>query len=634
MSPRTLVRLFLFVLSTFVVMLAGQPQAQVPGTPAANRFLANQVLIQFQATATDQDRADARGWVNAQRRELVRGGPGGQLELSALPPGIPVEFAVDLLSRHPAVRFAEPNWIYTHQATSSDPYYTGGLLWGMYGDATSPANQYGSQAGEAWAANHTGSSSTYVAVIDTGIDVGHPDLSANIWTNPFDPVDGVDNDGNGRIDDTRGWDFYQNNNSLYDGSSDSHGTHVAGTIGARSNTAGVAGVNWNVTIIGAKFLGPNGGSTSNAVKAIDYITDLKTRHGLKIVATNNSWGGGGFSQALLDAITRGANAGILFVAAAGNSGVNTDSTANYPSNYNTTAGAGYDAVISVAALTSTGARASYSNYGANTVDLGAPGSGINSTLPGNTYGSYSGTSMATPHVTGAAALYYSMNGQTPTASAIRSAILSSAQNTPTSSLNGRAVTNGRLNIGWFVQGATPSNPPQAPSNLTATANSTSQITLGWDDNSNDEQGFRIERCTGSGCSSWGPLVTVAAGVEGYVNTGLSANTTYRYRVIAYKDALFSTSNEAQATTLANPPTGGITLSASGYKVKGVQHANLSWSGATSATVDVFRGTTRVTTTANDGAYTDNINRKGGGSYIYKVCEAGTSTCSNEATVAF
>jgi subtilisin family serine protease len=654
MKMRTLIRPFLLALSLCVAVLAGQPHAQVPGTPASVRFLENQVLIQFQPAATDQDRVDARGWVNAQRRELVRRGPDGDLELATLAPGIPVEFAVDLLSRHPAVRFAEPNWIYTHQATSNDPYYTNGSLWGMYGDATSPANQYGSQAGEAWAVGDVGSSSTVVGVIDTGIDISHQDLAANIWTNPDEAAgeSGVDDDANGYVDDIHGWDFYQNNNSLYDGNSDSHGTHVAGTIGAKGGDGrGVAGVNWNVTIIGAKFLGPNGGSTANAVRAIDYITDLKIRHGLNIVATNNSWGGGGYSQALLGAITRGAKAGILFVAAAGNSGVNNDTTASYPSNYNTTvgtgaeSGAGYDAVIAVAALTSSGAKASYSSYGANTVDLGAPGSSINSTLPGNKYGSYSGTSMATPHVTGAAALYSSMHA-TAAAADIKAAILASASNTPTASMDNRTVTEGRLNVGWFVS-ATPVTPPAAPSDLTAAAqpDSTSQVNLTWKDNSTDEEGFAIERCSSTNCSNFEAIATVPADTTSYQNVGLSASTLYRYRVRAHKGVgVYSGySNTADATTgdVTTPPPDddppGITLAASGYKVKGVQWASLGWSGVSpDKLVDVYRNTVNVlTNTTNDGAHEDNIGKKGGGSYTYKVCEAGSTTaCSNEATVTF
>jgi subtilisin family serine protease len=371
--------------------------------------------------------------------------------------------AVRTLRTDPRIEYAEPNWIYRVDYSSDDPLYTGGSLWGMYGSQTTPANQFGSQAGRAWSLGNIGTRSVVVGVVDEGIDTAHPDLNANIWVNPHDPVDGIDNDGNGYIDDVHGWDFAHNDQSVYDGrwfgfgrgtggAVDRHGTHVAGTIGAvGGNGRGVAGVAWNVTMISVKFLGIGGGSLSNGIKSIDYLTDLKTRHGMNIVASNNSWGGGGFSQALLDAITRGANQGILFVAAAGNGGsdgVGDDNDASpfYPASYNTTAGAGYDAVIAVASITSTGARSGFSNFGATTVDLGAPGSGINSTLPKDTYGSFSGTSMATPHVTGGIVLYRSAN---PNASAnqTRQAIFDAT--IPTSSMNGRTVTGGRLNVANF-----------------------------------------------------------------------------------------------------------------------------------------------------------------------------------------
>ncbi|HYH86500.1 MAG TPA: S8 family peptidase [Pyrinomonadaceae bacterium] len=419
-------------------------------------FVPGEMLIQFDKDAPEVERASARALVGALTLEQIEteamrdaGQPG--FELVTLQSGLAVLDAARIIKDHPSVVFAEPNWIYTHEAVSNDPYYTNGSLYSMYGDATTPANQYGSQAGEAWAAGHTGSSSVYVGVIDEGVQFDHPDLASNVWTNQFDPVDGVDNDGNGFVDDTHGWDFDGNNNTVYDGTFlglfDQHGTHVSGTIGARGgNGVGVAGVNWNVTIISAKFLGVGGGTTANAVKAIDYITNLKTRHGLNIVATNNSWGGGGASQALLDAMVRGARQNILFIAAAGNDTSNNDATMSFPANYNTTAGAGYDAVISVASINSAGAISSFSNYGATTVDLGAPGDGIYSTMPRNKYGSLSGTSMATPHVTGGAALYASTHPGA-TAQAIRSAILGSV--VPTASLNGKTATGGRLNVSGF-----------------------------------------------------------------------------------------------------------------------------------------------------------------------------------------
>lgn len=342
------------------------------------------------------------------------------------------------------VEFAEPNFIYTHDAASTDPYYTNGSLWGMYGDATSPANQYGSQAGEAWAAGHTGSASVVVGVIDEGIQFDHPDLAGQVWTNPYDAADGVDNDGNGYIDDIHGWDFDGKNNSIYDGgtrgSSDDHGTHVSGTIGAKNDGKGVVGVNWNIKIISAKFLGKRGGTTANAIKAVDYLTDLKTRHGINLVASNNSWGGGGFSQALKDAIDRANAKDILFVAAAGNNGSNNDATASYPSNYKS------PNIIAVAAIDNAGNLASFSNYGATTVNIGAPGVAINSTTAYNGYSSYSGTSMATPHVTGGVALYAASHPGA-TAASIKSAVLSSA--VPTASLAGKTTTGGRLNVSGF-----------------------------------------------------------------------------------------------------------------------------------------------------------------------------------------
>ena len=418
-------------------------------------FVGNELLVQFGTGASAAAKANARARIRGQAIEVVASARGerGDLELVRIPPGLAVADAVRGIQADAAVTFAEPNWIYTHDSTSNDPYYTGGSLWGMYGSSTTPANQYGSGAAEAWAAGHVGLSNVYVGIIDEGV-MPHFDLGANVWENPSETagIPGVDDDGNGYVDDVRGWDFDGNDNTTFDGSMDDHGTHVAGTIGALGgNSTGVAGVNWNVTMIPAKFLGRRGGSTANAIKAIDYLIDLKTRYGLNLVASNNSWGGGGFSQALLDAINRSGDAGILFIAAAGNGGRDTvgdnnDTTPSYPSNYVCQSSNG-DCVIAVAAITSSGAKSSFSNYGANTVDLGAPGSAIYSTVPGSkgasSYASYSGTSMATPHVTGAAALYASTHPGA-TAAQIKAAILDTV--TPTASLAGRTKTGGRLNV--------------------------------------------------------------------------------------------------------------------------------------------------------------------------------------------
>jgi subtilisin family serine protease len=433
-----------FVIGAMLVGLmagVGNAPAQAKNDKA---FVPNEVLIQYKDGTSAAQQDVARGKVKANKAEKIRGQGNGasKLELASLPAGVDVESAINALKTDASVEFAEPNYVYTTDATPTDPYFTNGSLWGMYGAGTSPANQYGSNAAAAWAAGNTGSASVYVGIIDEGIQLTHPDLSGQVWTNPFDANnDGVDNDGNGYVDDVNGWDFANNDKTIYDGGAkgnlDDHGTHVSGTIGAKSNGVGVVGVNWNVTLISGKFLGRNGGTTANAVKAVDYFTDLKTRHGLNIVATNNSWGGGGYSQALFDAISRANNAGILFVAAAGNSGTNNDTTASYPSNYN------LPNVIAVAAIASNGTLASFSQYGATTVDLGAPGVGIYSTTASNLYESYSGTSMATPHVTGAAALYKSVH-PSATAAQIKNALLSSA--VPTASLSGKTVTGGRLDV--------------------------------------------------------------------------------------------------------------------------------------------------------------------------------------------
>ncbi|QNP40354.1 S8 family serine peptidase [Lysobacter solisilvae (ex Woo and Kim 2022)] len=430
----------------------GRPDLVLAGLKAGKAHQAGELLVKFRDGSTAAQQTAVRQGLGAEKLDVVRQGNGkkGELALMRLPAGKDIAATVSALAANPNVEYAEPNWTYQHHATSNDSYYSNGSLWGMYGDASSPANQYGSQAAEAWAAGHTSCNGVVVGVIDEGIFYNHEDLAANIWTNPYDPADGIDNDGNGYVDDVRGWDFEGNTNNINSGgASDDHGTHVSGTIaGIGGNGKGVAGVCWSgVKLISGKFLGRRGGSTANAIKAIDYFNDLKARHGLNIVATNNSWGGGGFSQALQDAIGRADSAGILFIAAAGNDAYNNDTTASYPSNYPNAN------VIAVASTTSTGGLSSFSQWGPTTVDIGAPGSGIYSTVPVSSkgklvsgYASYNGTSMATPHVTGAAALYASSHPGA-TAADIKAAILGSA--VPTASLSGKVLTGGRLNVSGF-----------------------------------------------------------------------------------------------------------------------------------------------------------------------------------------
>lgn len=263
--------------------------------------------------------------------------------------------------------------------------------------------------------------------------------------------DGLDNDGNGYNDDLIGWDFVNNDNDPYD--DNSHGTHCAGTIGAMGgNATGVAGVAWTTLLMPLKFLSGSGsGSTAGAIKAVDYYTyatsqwdsSYNAASAVSYVGTSNSWGGGGYSSTLYTAIVNGAKVGNLFVAAAGNSAANNDSTANYPSNYSTLSAMGWEAVVAVASITNTGALSSFSSYGATTVDLGAPGSSIYSTVPGGGYGTKSGTSMATPHVAGALVLLAAAY-PTATPQQLLQALYSGTA--ATTSLSGRTVTGGRLDV--------------------------------------------------------------------------------------------------------------------------------------------------------------------------------------------
>lgn len=355
----------------------------------------------------------------------------GYFEVAA--PGLDQAGLLKRVRQLKGFRHAEANATILPQAVPNDTSF--GQLWALNNTGQSGGRSDADiDAPEAW--DLSSGAGQVVGVIDSGIDLTHPDLSANVWTNPFEVAGNKkDDDGNGYVDDVRGWDFVNNDNNPMD--DNGHGTHVAGTIAAvRNNGRGITGVAPGAKVMALKFLNRNGsGSTSNAIKAINYAIGMKQR-GVAVNVLNNSWGGGGYSQSLYNAIKAAGDAGILFVAAAGNEGRNNDSRPSYPASYN------LGNIVSVASTTRTDGRSSFSNYGAASVDLGAPGSGIYSTLPNNRYGSFSGTSMATPHVAGAAALAFA-HEPGATVAQVKAAILDGVDRV--SSMQGRTVTGGRLN---------------------------------------------------------------------------------------------------------------------------------------------------------------------------------------------
>lgn len=360
---------------------------------------------------------------------------------------------LDLAGDQDTVVAAEPDYIRQGLLVPNDPKYLDGTLWGL--NQTSDVDV---DAPEGWDVRTT-AASMVVGVIDTGVRYTHQDLAANMWVNSGEARgNGVDDDGNGVVDDVYGFDAYNNDGDPMD--DQSHGTHCAGTIGGVGNNGiGITGVAWGVKLMACKFLSNTGsGTDSDAIRCIDYARSK----GAKVLS--NSWGGGGANSSLLAAIERCRAAGVLFVAAAGNESNNNDSWASYPASYTT------DNIISVAATTRTDGLANFSNYGATSVDLGAPGDGIYSTVSGSNsaYATYSGTSMATPHVAGALAMIaaqYPTEGYT----SLISRLLSGTDKI--GSLSGKTKSGGRMNLAKSLGTATPPQPIRPVNDSFASATS-------------------------------------------------------------------------------------------------------------------------------------------------------------------
>lgn len=392
---------------------------------------------------------------------------------------VTVQQAVTELTNSSFVEYAEPNYIVSlmpnENSTPPGPEkmsaesVSGGPndprfneQWALYN-----TGQDGGSSGDdinvipAWAKT-TGSDSIVVAVIDTGADYNHPDLAQNIWTNPKEiPGNGIDDDGNGYVDDVHGWNFISNTNDPMD--DNGHGTHCAGVIGAVGNNGvGISGVNQKVKIMPLKVLGKDGnGDMASIIKAFAYARTM----GANVISC--SWGGTTRSEALGDAVSQ---TSLPVVCAAGNSGVNTDIIAQYPSCFDS------PQIISVAASDAKDGIPSYSNYGPTSVDVAAPGDWILSTYPtalGYDYIKMKGTSMATPQVSGLAALLLSVNPSLST-DQIKQLILNNADQVP--AFSGKVVSGGRINAGKTLNAATGGAPTEAPTAVpTATQTVPTQV---------------------------------------------------------------------------------------------------------------------------------------------------------------
>ncbi len=460
--------------------------------PARKAYVADELLVQF---AGAKALRAARTLAAQAGATVLREFTFAAWQHVRLPRGLSLPTALARYRQMPGVVAVQPNYVYTvADTTPNDALY---------------AQQYGPlkiQAPLAWDTT-TGSAAVVVAVIDTGIRYTHEDLAANIWRNPGEiPANGIDDDGNGYVDDVYGIDTANNDTDPLDDYG--HGTHVAGIIGAVGNNGvGVAGVSWTVRLMALKMFDFAGNGTSaTAIAAFDYVIMMK-RRGVNVRVTNNSYGGApeapAYDPALRAAFDAAGQADILNACAAGNGNSNNDASAFYPASYD------LPSIISVAASDSGDARAGFSNYGATTVDLAAPGVSILSTInsSNSSYGNLSGTSMSSPMVAGAAALLAAHDG-TMSALAIKAALMNSVDVLP--QWTGIVVTNGRLNVARALQtvpacaySATPTSALFTESGGNASVSVTTGAGCNWGATSN---------------ASW---LTITSGANGYGNGAVS-----------------------------------------------------------------------------------------------------------------
>jgi len=475
-----------------------------------------------------------------------------------VPEAIGTEQAIYLLKLNPLVEYAEKNIILHLCEEPDDDYFY--KQWGLHNTGQAGGTTDADiDAPEAWDIS-TGHTGIRVAVIDSGVEYDHEDLEDNIWINEleFGGEPGEDDDENGFIDDVYGWDFYQDDNDPMD--KNGHGTHVAGIIGAKGNNGkGITGVNWNVSIMVLKA-GDSSIEVADAISAIEYAVENGAR------LSNLSFGGYVYNSSLYNAIEdAGEDDNHLFIAAAGNDEEDVDETPHYPACFD------LPNIISVAATSNKDELSNFSNYGDNSVDLGAPGGwrtdpsypddDIYSTWLNDSYEYKKGTSMATPHVTGVAALILSVS-PSYTYSQVKDSILNNVDELD--SLSGMVASEGRLNAFKAVF-------LNAPSNLNAWPTAYNQINLSWQDNSGNENGFRIYR--GTTPSQLSEIETVGENTTYFQDKTCSIGTTYYYQVTAYAaQGESAPSNTANATI----PTGTPAAPSDLRGIYGANEVMLRW----------------------------------------------------------
>lgn len=462
------------------------------------------------------------------------------------------------LAADPDVAAVQPNHVYrTCETLPDDPRF--GELWGLRNTGQTGGTPGADIAAAAAWDLVTGAPDVVVGVLDTGVRLSHQDLTDNRWINAAEAAGtaGVDDDGNGKVDDLNGWDFVDNDNDPFDG--DGHGTHLAGTIGARgNNTKGVTGVCWEIRLLALRFIGPGGGDDLDAIQALDYAVDLKLNRGVNLVAINCSWTNDAFSPALYDAMKDAQDAGILLVCAAGNGGSNNDLRPVYP--------AGFDlpGILSVGASDHDDRPADLSGFGPVSVDLFAPGVGIRSTYvpQDNVYTTRTGTSMAAAHVSGAVGLLAALRpGEA--ADRRRARILRNVDRK--GAFAGRSSTCGRLNVFRALQDDE-SVPPDPVSTLSASDPSHAGVTLSWtapgDDGALGRAAAYDVRFSTSPISAatfdsavpvpCPPLPSDAGAAESMRVSGLAAGTPHYFalRAIDNLGNASGVSNAALVTTLA------------------------------------------------------------------------------------